>query len=108
VSAWGWLLVAGAAEVAWSQSIRPTDGFTRPVPTLVCVALAFAAIWPLSQAMRHLAVGTAYAVFTGIGAIGAVALGIVISKDPVRPMTLIGITLVIAGVIALRMTSAGE
>jgi quaternary ammonium compound-resistance protein SugE len=107
MTAWGWLLVAGAAEIAWSQSIRPTDGFTRPLPTLICVALAFAAIWPLARAMRDLPVGTAYAVFTGIGAIGAVAFGVAISRDPVRPAAILGIALIVAGVVTLRLTGSG-
>ena len=101
---WGWLLLAGAAEVAWSQSIRPTDGFTRPLPTLLCIALAFGAIYPLTRAMRDLPVGLAYAVFTGIGAVGAVALGIVLSHDPIRTGSLLGIALIVAGVLTLRTT----
>ncbi|MBE1547302.1 quaternary ammonium compound-resistance protein SugE [Mycobacterium sp. OAS707] len=99
---WAWLLTAAAAEVAWSQSIKPTDGFTRVLPTLLCFVLGVAAVYPLTRAMQGIPVGTAYTVFTGIGATGAVVLGIVAYGDPVTALRLTGITLVVAGVIALR------
>jgi quaternary ammonium compound-resistance protein SugE len=102
VSPWAWLLSAAAAEVAWSQSIKPTDGFTRVLPTLVCFVLGVAAVYPLTRAMQGIPVGTAYTVFTGIGATGAVVLGIVLYGDPVTVLRLTGITLVVTGVIALR------
>ena len=102
MSPWAWLLGAAAAEVAWSQSIKPTDGFTRVLPTLVCFVLGVAAVYPLTRAMQGIPVGTAYTVFTGIGAIGAVVLGIVLYGDPVTALRLTGITLVVTGVIALR------
>jgi len=105
MTGWAWLLLAATFEIAWSQSIRPTDGFSRPWPTLVCVALAFAAILPLARAMRELPVGMSYAVFTGLGAVGAVALGIALSGDAVRPATLGGITCIAVGVVILRLTS---
>ena len=99
---WAWLLTAAAAEVAWSQSIKPTDGFTRVLPTLLCFVLGVAAVYPLTRAMQGIPVGTAYTVFTGIGATGAVVLGIVVYGDPVTALRLTGITLVVAGMIALR------
>lgn len=101
--AWLHLLLAGAAEIAWSQSIRPTESFTRPLPTLLCFALAAAAVYPLTLAMRDLPVGTAYAVFTGIGAAGAVTLGILVSGDPVDAGRLGAIALIVAGVVAARV-----
>jgi quaternary ammonium compound-resistance protein SugE len=105
MSGWGWLLTAGFAEVAFSQSIRPTEGFTRPLPTLLCFGLAAVAIYPLTRAMQTIPVGTAYTVFTGIGATGAVVLGIVVSGDPLSPERLIGIALVVAGAILLQQVN---
>jgi quaternary ammonium compound-resistance protein SugE len=102
---WAWLLVAGAAEVAFSQSIRPTEGFTRPLPTLLCLLLGVAAIYPLTRAMEQIPVGTAYTVFTGIGATGAVALGILLSGDPLDAGRLAGISLVVGGVILLQQVT---
>jgi quaternary ammonium compound-resistance protein SugE len=105
MSSWGWLLTAATAEIAWSQSIKPTAGFTKPLPTLLCFVLAVAAVYPLTRAMDGIPVGTAYSVFTGIGSTGAVVLGIVVSGDPVTVPRLIGITLVVAGVIALHQVA---
>ncbi|GAA4698645.1 DMT family transporter [Streptomyces youssoufiensis] len=102
---WLLLVAAGAVEVAWSQSIKPTAGFTRPLPTLVCLLLAAGAVYLLSLAMRDLPVGTAYAVFTGIGAIGAIALGIALHKDPVSAGRVAALALIIAGVALARVTS---
>ncbi|QKW49194.1 DMT family transporter [Streptomyces buecherae] len=102
---WLLLLAAGAVEVAWSQSIKPTAGFTRPLPTLVCFLLAAGAVYLLSLAMRDLPVGTAYAVFTGIGAIGAIALGIALHKDPVSAGRVAALALIIVGVALARVTS---
>jgi quaternary ammonium compound-resistance protein SugE len=105
MTAWGWLMTAALAEVAWSQSIKPTEGFTRPLPTLLCLALAVAAVYPLTLAMRDIPVGTAYAVFTGVGATGAVTLGILIYGDPITALRLTGITLVVGGVVILQAAS---
>lgn len=102
MSAWAWLLAAGTAEIAFSQSIRPTHGFTRPLPTLLCFVLAALAIYPLTRAMERIPVGTAYTVFTGIGATGAVVLGIVLSGDPINAPRLAGTVLVLAGVLVLQ------
>ncbi|MFD5000280.1 DMT family transporter [Streptomyces buecherae] len=84
---------------------QPTAGFTRPLPTLVCFLLAAGAVYLLSLAMRDLPVGTAYAVFTGIGAIGAIALGIALHRDPVSAGRVAALALIIAGVALARVTS---
>lgn len=103
--AWLLLILAGLLEVAWSQSIKPTDGFTRPLPTLLCFALTIAVIYPLTLAMRALPGGTAYVVFTGIGAIGAVTLGVVISHDPLSAGRLTALALIVSGVAIARLTA---
>jgi quaternary ammonium compound-resistance protein SugE len=102
---WLLLVAAGLVEVAWSQSIKPTAGFTRPLPTLVSVALAAVAVYLLSLAMKGLPVGTAYAVFTGIGAVGAITLGIVVHKDPVNLGRVVALALIIGGVALARATT---
>jgi quaternary ammonium compound-resistance protein SugE len=107
MSPWAWLLTAGAAEVAWSQSIKPTAGFTRPLPTLLCFVLGAAAVYPLTRAMQHIPVGTAYTVFTSIGSTGAVILGITLYGDPVNLPRIAGITLVVTGVIVLQRIAGG-
>ncbi|SDM16806.1 DMT family transporter [Nonomuraea jiangxiensis] len=102
---WLVLALAGLVEVAWSQSIKPTHNFTKPVPTLVCLLLMAAAVWLLSQAMNTLPVGTAYAVFTGIGAVGAITLGIVLNHDPVSPGRMAALALIVGGIVLARITT---
>lgn len=102
MSPWAWLGLASAAEVVWSQSIKPTEGFTRLWPTLFCLALTAAVVLPLERAMRDLPVGTAYVVFTGIGGLGALSLGIAFSGDPLTLARIAGALLVVAGVATLR------
>ncbi|MFG1947220.1 DMT family transporter [Nonomuraea sp. NPDC048826] len=102
---WAILVLAGLVEVAWSQSIKPTQNFTRPVPTLICLVLMAVAVWLLSQAMNTLPVGTAYAVFTGIGAVGAITLGIVVNDDPVSVGRMAALALIVGGIVLARVTS---
>lgn len=101
--AWVFLLLAGFVEVAWALSIEPTRGFTRPLPTIICAVLGVSAVYLLTFSLRTLPIGTAYAVFTGIGAVGTVSLGIVIRDDPAAPGRLVPIGLVVLGIIGLRI-----
>ncbi|MFG2003835.1 DMT family transporter [Spirillospora sp. NPDC048911] len=103
--AWVFLTLAGLVEIAWSQSIKPTQNFTRPLPTLLCFVLAAIAVYLLSRSMQTLPVGTAYAIFTGIGAAGAIGLGVVINKDPVTAGRSIALALILGGVILARLTN---
>jgi len=101
----GWIavLIAGLLEVAWAHSIRLTEGFTRLVPNVVCVGLTGAVIYVLNIAMQHLPVGTAYAVFVGIGAVGATAVGIVWLHEPISAGRALALALIVGGVILLRL-----
>lgn len=100
---WTAVLVAGLLEVAWAHSIRLTEGFTKLAPTIVCVVLTAAVIFVLNIAMQHLPVGTAYAVFVGIGAVGATAVGIVWLQEPLNVGRAIALALIIGGVVLLRL-----
>ncbi|MEV0347920.1 multidrug efflux SMR transporter [Nonomuraea sp. NPDC050680] len=102
---WLILALAGLVEIAWSQSIKPTQNFTRPLPTLVCLVLMAAAVWLLSRAMNTLPVGTAYAVFTGIGAVGAIGLGVVLNDDPVSVGRMAALGLIVGGIVLARVTT---
>ncbi|SET60543.1 DMT family transporter [Nonomuraea wenchangensis] len=102
---WLVLLLAGLVEVAWSQSIKPTQNFTRPLPTLVSLLLMATAVWLLSRAMNTLPVGTAYAVFTGIGAVGAITLGVVLHDDPVSAGRMAALALIVGGIVLARITA---
>ncbi|MFB9905989.1 DMT family transporter [Allokutzneria oryzae] len=101
---WFVLVLAGLVEVAWSQSIKPTQNFTKPVPTLICFVLMVAAVWLLSVAMNSVPTGTAYAVFTGIGAVGAITLGVVLDGDAVSPGRLAALALIVGGIVLAKLT----
>ncbi|MEV2226376.1 multidrug efflux SMR transporter [Nocardia vinacea] len=102
---WIILGIAGVVEIIWSQSIKPTENFTRLVPTVICFVLGAVAVYLLSRAMQTLPVGTAYAVFTGIGAIGAISLGVVINKDPMSAGRLLALSLILGGIVLARVTN---
>ncbi|OLT43111.1 hypothetical protein BJF85_03335 [Saccharomonospora sp. CUA-673] len=102
---WVLLVLAGVIEVAWSQSIKPTEGFTRPLPTALCFALAAAAVYLLSLAMQRIPVGTAYVVFTGIGAVGAVAIGILVHHEPATTSRLVALGLIVGGIALAKATA---
>ena len=104
--AWLFLLAAGLVEVAFALSIGPTEGFTRLPQTALCFVLGAGSIYLLTHALETLPIGTAYAVFTGIGAVGTVVLGIVLAGDPATPGRLVPIALIVAGIVALRLFSA--
>ncbi|MFQ6330357.1 DMT family transporter [Nocardia sp. CWNU-33] len=102
---WIVLGVAGVVEIIWSQSIKPTENFTRLVPTVVCFILGAVAVYLLSRAMQTLPVGTAYAIFTGIGAVGAIGLGIIVNKDPLSAGRLLSLSLILGGIVLARVTN---
>lgn len=103
--AWLLLVVAGLLEIVWSVSMKASQGFTKPhftTLTLVAAALSF---WLLGLAMRHLPVGTAYAVWTGIGVVGAAILGIVLLGESLSFMRIGCIALIVVGIIGLKFLS---
>ncbi|WTW96275.1 multidrug efflux SMR transporter [Streptomycetaceae bacterium NBC_01309] len=103
---WIWLLLAGAVEVAWSQSIKPTEGFTKIPQTALCIGLMATAVFLLSVAMRDLPVGTSYAVFTGIGTVGAIVLGVVIQNDSLNFARVSALVLLLAGLVVAKLASS--
>jgi quaternary ammonium compound-resistance protein SugE len=103
--AWLWLLLAGLLEIAWAIGLKTTQGFSRLVPTLWTLAGMIASFWFLARAVRDLPVGTAYAVWTGIGALGTAALGMLLLGEPATPPRLVALALVVAGIVGLKLTS---
>ena len=101
--AWVFLVLSGCVEVAWALSIEPTRGFTRLGPTLICAALGVSAVYLLTISLRDLPIGTAYAVFTGIGGVGTDTLGIARGGEPASAGRLVPIALIVIGVIGLRV-----
>ena len=103
--AWIILLLAGLLEVAWAIGLKYTEGFTRFWPSALTLAAMTASVVLLGLAMKSLPVGTAYAVWTGIGAVGAAVLGILLFNEPVTPVRIGCIGLIVAGIIGLRLAA---
>ena len=106
LSAWASLVIAGLMETGWAIGLKYTEGFSRLLPSAVTVALMAGSFYFLSQSLRELPIGTAYAVWTGIGAVGTVILGILLfgeSRDITRILFLM---LIIAGIFGLKMVAA--
>ena len=103
---WMVLVIAGLFEVAWAIGLKYTDGFSKLVPSALTVAAMVASIVLLGLAMKHLPVGTAYAVWTGIGTIGTVILGIVLLGDSAAPLRIVCLALIVLGIAGLKLSSA--
>jgi len=103
--AWVWLTLAGLLEVVWATGLKYTEGFTRLVPSAITVAAMVASIYLLGLAVRTIPIGTGYAVWTGIGAVGVAILGMVFFDEP-RALARIGsILLIVAGIAGLKLVS---
>lgn len=103
--AWAILILAGLLETVWAVGLKYSQGFTRPLASGITLVAMIASMWLLALAVRTLPIGTAYAVWTGIGAIGAALLGIVLLGEPKTPLRLIALVLVVAGIVGLKLTS---
>lgn len=103
--AWIYLLLAGLFEVVWAIGLKYTEGFTRLWPTLGTLAAMAVSIVLLATAVKTLPIGTAYAIWTGIGAVGAVALGIVLFGDPATWPRLLCVALILVGIAGLKLTA---
>jgi quaternary ammonium compound-resistance protein SugE len=103
--AWIYLLIAGLLEIAWAIGLKQTEGWTRLVPSVITVVLMIGSFYFLSLAVRSLPIGTAYAVWTGIGTVGATILGIVLFDEPRDPVKIACILLIVAGIVGLKVTS---
>jgi quaternary ammonium compound-resistance protein SugE len=99
------LLIAGIFETGWAIGLKYTMGFTRPWPTVWTVASMIISLWLLGIAMKSLPVGTAYAVWVGVGAVGTVILGIVMLGEPANPGRIFSVGLIIAGILGLKLSS---
>jgi quaternary ammonium compound-resistance protein SugE len=101
---WAWVLlfVAGLLEVIWAVSMKASEGFTRLHYTAVTLAAAGLSFWLLGLALRVLPVGTAYAIWTGIGAVGAALLGILLFHEAASPARLLCIGLIVCGILGLK------
>ncbi len=103
---WFLLLIAGLLEVAWAAGLKSSEGFTRLWPSVFTVVTAFGSFGLLAMAMRQLPLGTAYAVWTGIGAVGAFVVGIVAMGETVSVARIASAALIVLGLVGLKLSSA--
>ncbi len=103
--AWILLVVAGLLEVAWAALLPTTNGLTRPAPTVAFVALLSLSMLTLARAVESIPIGTAYAVWVGIGAAGTAVVGIAVHGDPATPLRLGFVLLLVVAVVGLRLSS---
>jgi quaternary ammonium compound-resistance protein SugE len=101
--AWIYLLVAGLLEVVWAFAMKQSDGFTRPLASVVTIVTMIASFALLSFAMRTLPLGTAYTVWTGIGAIGAFLVGVTVLSEPVTVLRVAAAVLIVGGLVLMKL-----
>lgn len=101
---WIILFFAGLFEVCWAVGLKYTDGFTRPIPTLLTVGAMIVSLALLGLAMKELPLGTAYAIWTGVGAVGTVIAGVLLFGESLAPIRLLSVALIVAGLIGLKLS----
>ncbi len=103
---WLFLIIAGLFEVLWALGLKYSQGFEKLVPSILTVLGMIASFYFLSLALKNLPLGTAYAIWTGIGTVGTVILGIILFKEPIDVIRLICIGLIITGIVGLKLVSS--
>ena len=103
--AWIWLTLAGLLEIVWAIGLKYTDGFTRLWPSLITGGAMLVSLYFLSMAVRTIPIGTGYAVWTGIGAVGVAILGMILFNEPRDLLRVGAILLIVAGIAGLRLVS---
>jgi len=103
--AWTMLVVAGLLEIGWAIGLKYTDGFTRWLPSALTIIAMAGSMWLLALALRSIPIGTAYAVWTGIGAAGTAVLGILLFAEPATALRLASIGLIVAGIAGLKLAA---
>jgi len=101
--AWIILFIAGLFEIGWAVGLKYTEGFTRPVPMALTAASFVLSLGLLGWVLKTLPLGTAYAVWTGVGAVGTAIVGIVVFKEPATAARLACLTLIVAGILGLKV-----
>lgn len=102
---WLILTIAGLLEIVWATAMKYSEGFTKPTPTIIMAIAMIGSFWLLAIAMRQLPLGTAYMVWTGIGAIGSFIVGITLLGEPVTLIRLTAAALIIGGILTMKLAS---
>ncbi|MCX6839801.1 MAG: quaternary ammonium compound efflux SMR transporter SugE [Verrucomicrobia bacterium] len=105
---WLHLIIAGLLEVAWAVALKQTEGWTRLWPSVITALLMIASFFFLSLALRSLPIGTAYAIWTGIGAVGTALIGIFVFGEPRTAARLVCIVFIVAGIVGLKLASSSQ
>lgn len=103
--AWVYLVIAGFFEIAWAVGLKYTDGFTRLWPSLWTALAMIVSVWCLAVALRTIPIGTGYAIWTGIGAAGTAAMGMLLFDESRDVLRLLSIGFIIAGIVGLKLSS---
>ncbi|MGO1462891.1 MAG: DMT family transporter [Oleiphilaceae bacterium] len=103
---WFYLLVAGVLEIVWAYTMKQSHGFSRLIPSLITVSAMVTSFWLLAVAMRTIPLGTAYTIWTGIGAVGAFLVGIIFLAEPVNAARIIAAILIVSGLVLMKLSSA--
>lgn len=104
--AWIFLVCAGVLEVVWAFSMKKSAGFTLPGPTAITLVTMVASFALLSVAMKTLPLGTAYTIWTGIGAVGAFGVGVIVLGEAATPLRLLAAALIVAGIVMMKLSSS--
>lgn len=102
---WIYLLIAGIFEVIWAYALKQSYGFSRLIPSLIILFAMAISIWLLALAMRTIPLGTAYLIWTGIGAVGAFLTGVILLAEPINLARLTAVILIISGLIVMKLAS---
>ncbi|GHB12837.1 DMT family transporter [Modicisalibacter luteus] len=102
---WVYLIVAGVLEVVWAFSMKQSHGFSRLAPSLITIIIMMSSFWLLAIAMRTIPLGTAYPIWTGIGAIGTFLVGVTLLAEPVNAVRIVAATLIVLGVVLMKVSS---
>lgn len=103
---WFYLILAGFFEVGWAVGLKFSDGFTKIIPSIFTVVTMAASLYFLSLSLKTLPLSSSYAIWTGIGTIGTVILGIIIFKEPISVVRIVCVLLIVAGIVGLKLVSS--
>lgn len=102
---WIYLVVAGFLEIVWAYTMKQSHGFSRLTPSLITIVTMVASFWLLSLSMRSIPLGTAYVIWTGIGAVGAFVVGITLLGEPVNAVRMLAAVLIVSGLVLMKISS---
>lgn len=102
---WGLLVLAGLLEIGWAIGIKQSEGFSRPIPSILTILAMVSSLFLLGVSVKELPIGTAYAIWVGIGTFGASVFGILIFHEPVNPLRIASLAFIFLGIIGMKISS---